>query len=151
MVDPSPPLVDQAGAYLSTRPISCLPLLFVSCDDRSHPVQASFLINMVRTFADAFNAEGTYLPWTSSTPYPHVGPILLASSSGGFLGEAFNEMLLFPLKSWNVEDRVILSCAPRHFGLSLFVLGKYLPRYRPWVLVKRGPNHKFSGPIVSIL
>ena len=62
LVDLSPPLVGQAGAYFCTRPISCPSLLSVSCDDRSHPVQASFLINMVRTLAGAFNAEGTHFP-----------------------------------------------------------------------------------------
>ena len=78
-----------------------------------------------------------------------MGPILLASFSGGFLGAAFNEMLLFLLKSWNAEDRVILGCAPWLFGLSLFVLGKHLPPHGPWALVKRGPDHKFSGPTIA--
>ena len=62
LADPGPPSVDQAGAYSSTRPISRLPLLFVSCNNRNHTVQVFFLINMVRTFVDAFNAKGMYLP-----------------------------------------------------------------------------------------
>ena len=37
-------------------------LLSVSCDNRSYTVQASFLINMIRPLASAFNAEGTYFP-----------------------------------------------------------------------------------------
>ena len=46
-------------------------------------------------------------------PVSHrVGPILIVSPSGGFLGAALNEMLLFPLKSWSAEDRAILGCAP---------------------------------------
>ena len=61
LVDFGPPLVGQVGAHFCTRPISCPSLLSVSCDDRSHPVQASFLINMVRTLVGAFNAEGMYL------------------------------------------------------------------------------------------
>ena len=71
----------------------------------------------------AFNAEVTYLPGTTPTLYPHVGPILLASSSGGVLEAAFDEMSLFLLKSWDTEDRVILGCVFRLFGLSLLILG----------------------------
>ena len=70
----------------------------------------------------AFNVEVTYLPGTTPTLYPHVGPILLASSSRGVLEAAFDEMSLFPLKSWDAEDRVILGCVFRLFGLSLLVL-----------------------------
>ena len=58
-VDPDPPSVDQAGTYSSTCPISRLPLLSVSCNNRNHTVQESFLINMARTFVGAFNAEVT--------------------------------------------------------------------------------------------
>ena len=61
-VDPDPPPVYQAGSYSNTCPISRLPLLFVSCSNRNHIVQASSLINMAGTFVGAFNAEVTYLP-----------------------------------------------------------------------------------------
>ena len=68
-------------------------------------------------------------------PVPHRTPtwvpFYLPLFQGAFLGAAFNEMLLFPLKSWNVENRVILGYAPRLFDLSLFILGKYLPRHGP--------------------
>ena len=79
-----------------------------------------------------------------------MGPILLASSSGGVLEAAFDEMSLFPLKSWDAEDRVILGCVSRLFGLSLLVLGKYPPQHGPWALVKSGPGRKFSGPTIAL-
>ena len=50
---------------------------------------------------------------------------------GAFLATTIIETLLFPLKSWSAEDRVILSCSTRHFGLSPFVLGKYSPQHGP--------------------
>ena len=100
MVDPDPPSVEQAGTYSSTCLISCLPLLAVSCNNRNHTVQESFPINMDRTFMGAFNAEVASLSRTTLTSYPHVSPILLASSSGGALEAAFDDMSLFPLKSW---------------------------------------------------
>ena len=75
-----------------------------------------------------------------------MGPILLASSSGGVLEAVFDEMSLFSLKSWDAEDKVILGCVSRLFGFSLLVLGNYLPRHGPWALVESGPNRKFSGP-----
>ena len=58
-------------------------------------------------------------------------------------------MSFSPLKTWNAEDRVILDYALRLFDLSLFVLGKFPPRHRPWALVERGPDHKFSGPTIA--
>ena len=39
----------------------------------------------------AFNAEMTSFPWTIPTPYPHVGPLLLALSSGDALEAAFDK------------------------------------------------------------
>ena len=60
--DPDPPFVDQAGTYLSTCPISHLPLLSVSCNDQNHTVQESFPINTASTFVGAFNAEMTSFP-----------------------------------------------------------------------------------------
>ena len=62
LVDLGPPLVGQIGAYFCTRSISRPLLLFVSCEDRSYTVQASFLINMIRTLAGALNAEETHFP-----------------------------------------------------------------------------------------
>ena len=75
-----------------------------------------------------------------------MGPILLASFSGGVLEAAFDEMSLFPLKSWDAEDMVILGWVSRLFGISLLVLGNYPPRHGPWALVESGPGRKFSGP-----
>ena len=75
-----------------------------------------------------------------------MGPILLASSSRGLLEAAIDDMSLFPSKSWDAEDRVILGYVFRLFGLSLLVLGNYPPRHGPWALVESGPGRKFSGP-----
>ena len=75
-----------------------------------------------------------------------MGPILLTSPSGGFLGATFIKTLLFPLKSWSAEDRVVLGCSPRHFGLSPFVLGTHPPWHGPRALIERGSDHKFPGP-----
>ena len=75
-----------------------------------------------------------------------MGPILLASSPGGLLEVAFDGMSLFPSKSWDVEDMVILGCVSMLFGLFLLVLGNYPPRHGPWALVESGPGRKFSGP-----
>ena len=141
-VDLDPLLVYQASSYSYTCPISRFPLLFVSCSNRSHPVQASSLINMAGTFVGAFNAEVTYLPWTTPTRYPHEGPILLASSSGCVLGAAFDVMSFFPSETWDAEDSVILGCAPRLFGISLFVLGNFPPRHGTWALEERGSSRK---------
>ena len=104
---------------------------------------------MDRTFVGAFNVEVTSLPRTTPTLYPHVCPILLASSSGGALEATFDDMSLFPLKSWDAEDRIILGCISRLFGLSPLVLGNYSPRHGPWVLMESGPGHKFSGPTIA--
>ena len=78
-----------------------------------------------------------------------MSPILLVFSSGGALEAAFDDMSLFPLKSWDAEDRVILGCTSRLFGLSPLVLGNYSPRYGPWVLMESGSGHKFSGPTIA--
>ena len=78
-----------------------------------------------------------------------MSPILLAFSSGGALEAAFNDMSLFPLKSWDAKDRVILGCISRLFGLSLLVLDNYYPRRGPWILMESGPGHKFSGPTIA--
>ena len=62
---------------------------------------------------------------------------------------AFDDMSFFPFRAWDAEDRVILGCISRLFGLSLFVLGNYSPRRGPWALMESGPRHKFSGPTVA--
>ena len=62
LVDPSPPLIGQAGAYFCIYPINRPLLLSISCEDRSYTVQTSFLINRIWTLAGAFNAEGTHFP-----------------------------------------------------------------------------------------
>ena len=77
-------------------------------------------------------------------------PILLTFSFVGDLEAAFDDMSLFPLKSWDAEDRVILGCIFRLFGISLLVLGNYYPRHGPWVLMESGPGHKFSGPTIAL-
>ena len=51
----------------------------------------------------AFNAEVASLSRTTLTSYPHVSLILLASSFGGALEAAFDDMSLFPLKSWELR------------------------------------------------
>ena len=50
-------------------------------------------------------------------PVSHRTPTWVPFYSNLLQGAGFNEMLLFPLKSWSVEDRVILGCAP---GISAF-------------------------------
>ena len=75
-----------------------------------------------------------------------MSPILLTFSSEGALEAAFDDVSFFPFKSWDAEDRVILGCISRLFGLSLLVLGNYSLRHGPWVLMESGPGHKFSGP-----
>ena len=54
------------------------------------------------------------------------------------MGASIIETLLFPLKSWSAEDRVILGYSPQHFGLSPFVLGTYPPRHGLRALIERG-------------
>ena len=80
-----------------------------------------------------------------------MGPILLVSSFGDLLEAAFDNMSLFPLKSWDAEDRVILSCVSRLFDLSLLALSNYPSQHRPWALVESGPGRKFSGPTTHFL
>ena len=77
-----------------------------------------------------------------------MSPILLAFSSGGASEVALDDMPLFPLKSWDAEDKIILGCTPRLFGLSPLVLGNYSPWHGPWVLIESGPGHKFSDPTI---
>ena len=79
----------------------------------------------------AFNAEVTSTPWTIYTLYSHISPILLAFSFEGTLEVAFDDILIFLLKSWEAEDRDILGCVYGPFDLSLFVLGNNYPRHGP--------------------
>ena len=81
---------------------------------------------------------------------PHRTPTWVPFYSPLLLG-AFDDMSLFPLKSWDAEDRVILSYISRLFGLPLLVLGNYPPRHGPWALVESGPGRKFSGPTILII
>ena len=60
-----------------------------------------------------------------------MSPILLAFSSEGALEVAFDDKLIFLLKSWEAEDRDILGCTYGPFGLSLFVLGNTYPWHGP--------------------
>ena len=78
-----------------------------------------------------------------------MGPILLTSSFGGLLEAALDDMSLFPSESRDAEDRVILGCVSRLFGLSLLVLGNYPPWHGPWASVESGPDRKFSGPTIA--
>ena len=60
-----------------------------------------------------------------------MSPILLAFSSEGVLEVAFDDILIFLLKSWEAEDRDILGCVYGPFGLSPLVLDNYSPRHGP--------------------
>ena len=82
------------------------------------------------------------------TLFPY-DPILLAFSSEGALEVAFEDILIFLLKSWEAEDRDILGCVYGSFGLSLFVIGNTYPRHGPWVLMGSGPGCELSGPTIA--
>ena len=101
---------------------------------------------MVRTFVGAFNVEVTSSPWTTPTLYPRASPILLTFSSGSASEVAFDDVSFFLFSSQDAEDRVILGCIFRPFGLSLLVLGNYSPRRRPWALMKSGPGPQILWP-----
>ena len=77
--------------------------------------------------------------------------ILLAFSSEGAREVAFDDRLIFLLKSWEAEDRDILGCVYGLFGLSLLVLGNAHPRYGPWALMGSGPGCEFSDPTCTII
>ena len=134
---------------VSSSPISRLPPLSVSCNNWSHTVQESFPINVARTFVGAFNAEVTSFPWTTPTLYPRASPILLAFSSGSALEAAFNVVSFFPFRPWDAEDRVILGCISRPFGLLLPVVGNYYPRREPWALMKSESGSQILWPHIS--
>uniref|UniRef100_A0A7N2MRA1 Fungal lipase-type domain-containing protein n=1 Tax=Quercus lobata TaxID=97700 RepID=A0A7N2MRA1_QUELO len=69
--------------------------------------QTSFLINQLWVLAGAFTkGGGTRFPWSEFTPCFPMGPIPFTSPGGGYLGIAYTRVLVFPLKLWNVEDRV---------------------------------------------
>ena len=55
--------------------------------------------------------------------------ILLAFSSEGAREVPLDDRLIFLLKSWEAEDRDILSCEYGQFGLSLLVLGISHPQH----------------------
>ena len=71
-----------------------------------YTVQTSFLINRLWALAGAFTEDGTHFPWSNFTPCFPVGPIPLTSPSGGCLGIAFTNTLIFPSELWSAEDRV---------------------------------------------
>ena len=77
---------------------------------------------------------------------PRASPILLAFSSGSALGAAFDEMSFFPSRPWDAEDKVILGCTSRPFGLSLLVLGNFSPQRGPWALMKSGLRSQILWP-----
>ena len=95
--------------------------------------------------------RGRIYPDPVSRRTPMWAPFYSHFLQGAFLEAAIIETLLFPLKSWSAEDRVILGCSTRHFGLSSFILGKYPPRHGPRALIERGPDHKFPGPTIIII
>ena len=105
-----------------------------------------FSLTWLRRWRVHLMRRGRIHPEPVSHRTPTWVPFYSHLLQGACLGVAFNETLLFPLKSWSAEDRVILGCSPRHFGLSPFVLDKYPPRHRPRVLIERGPDHKFPDP-----
>ena len=105
-----------------------------------------FPINVVRTFVSAFNAEVTSFPWTTPTLYPRASSIILAFSFRSTLEAAFGNVSFFPFGPWDAEDRDILGCIPRLFGLSLLVLGNYSPQRRPWALMESGPGPQILWP-----
>ena len=55
-------------------------------------------------------------------------------------------MSFFPSRSWDAEDRIILGCISRPFGLSLHVLGNVSPRRGPWALMYSGPGSQILWP-----
>ena len=79
-----------------------------------------------------------------------MSPILLAFSSEGAREVPFDDRLIFLLKSWEAEDKDILSCGYGPFGLSLLVLGNAHPRHGPWVLMGSGLVCELSGPTYII-
>ena len=95
---------------------------------------------MARAFVGAFNAKVTSFPLTIPTLHPHASPIPLAFSFGSALEAAFDDVSLFLFSPRDAEDRVILGCISKPFGLSLLVLGNYSPRRRPWALMESGPG-----------
>ena len=76
--------------------------------------------------------------------------ILLAFSSEGAREVAFDDRLIFLLKSWEAEDRDILGCVYGPFGLSLLVLSNAHPRHGPWALTGSGLGCELSGPTIYI-
>ena len=77
-----------------------------------------------------------------------MSPILLAFSSKGAREVAFDDKLIYLLKSWEAEDRDILGCVYGPFGLSLLVLGNAHPQHEPWALMGSGPGCELSGPTI---
>ena len=75
-----------------------------------------------------------------------MSPIPLAFSSGSALEVAFDDVSLFPFGPQDAEDRVILGCISKPFGLSLLVLGNYSPRRGPWALMESGPGPQILWP-----
>ena len=112
----------------------------------AYTIQTSFLVNRIWTWAGAFNAEGTYLPWACHASYFHVSFIPFTSPSKSCLGISFTRTMVFSLKPRGAEDRVILSRSPWHPGHRPFVLGIRHPRHGPRAQTKFGPDCKPPGP-----
>ena len=58
-------------------------------------------------------------------------PFYLPFFSGSALEVAFDGVLSFPFRPWDAENKVILGCIPRLFGILILVLGNYSPRRGP--------------------
>ena len=59
---------------------------------------------------------------------------------------AFDDVSLFLFSPRDAEDRVILGCIFRPFGLSLLVLSNYFPQRRSWALMESGPGPQILWP-----
>ena len=77
---------------------------------------------------------------------PRASPILPVFSFESVLDAAFGDVSFFPFRPLDAEDRAILGCTFRPFGLSPLVLGNYSPRRGPWALMESGPGPQILWP-----
>ena len=62
------------------------------------------------------------------------------------MGAAFDGVSFFPSRFWDAEDKIVLGCIPKPFGLSFHVLGNVSPRRGPWTLMYSGPESQILWP-----
>ena len=62
------------------------------------------------------------------------------------MGAAFDDMSFFPSRPWDAEDRVILRCISRPFGLSLHILDNDSPRRGLFTLIESGSGPQILWP-----